>query len=114
MRTSHLTELSVKYQNISAKVKDLFSKWQQYVGTHSEYQAKMGECSAWSNDINVKLVKAQDMSMLTQNDIEAKISALNDLILCKDEGFGKVQNIVELAQSVLANTSAKGHSEIVN
>ena len=52
--------------------------------------------------------------MLTQNDIETKNSALHDLILCKDEGFGEVQNIVELAQGVLANTSAKGHSEIVN
>ena len=39
MRTSHLTELSVKYQNISLKVKDLFGKWQQYVGTRSEFEA---------------------------------------------------------------------------
>merc|ERR1712098_766513 len=35
MRTSHLTELSVKYQNITLKVKDLVAKGQQYVGTHS-------------------------------------------------------------------------------
>ena len=113
MRTSHLTELSVKYQNISAKIKDLLSKWQQYVGTHSKYEAKLGECNTWINDINVKLVRAQDMSMITQNDTEAKISALNDLILRKDEGFGKVKNVVELAQSVLANTSVNGRSKIV-
>ena len=75
---------------------------------------KLGECTTWINGINVKLVKAQDVSMLTQNDIDIDISALHDLILCKDEGFEEVQNIVELAQGVLANTSAKGHSEIIN
>ena len=112
MRTSHLTELSVKYQNIQAKVKDLFTKWQQYVGTHSEYEARMAECKAWVTDINTRLGRAQEMGMLTQSEIEAKISALNDLILCKDEGFGKVQNIVELAQSVLANTATSGHIKI--
>ena len=112
MRTSHLTELSVKYQNIQVKVKDLFTKWQQYVGTHSEYEARLSECNAWVADINTRLARAQDMGMLTQTEIEAKIAALNDLILCKDEGFGKVQNIVELAQSVLANTATSGHSQI--
>ena len=112
MRTSHLTELSVKYQNIQAKVKDLFSKWQQYVGTHSEYEARLAECKTWVGDIDNRLAKAQEMGMLTQSEIEAKIAALNDLILCKDEGFGKVQNIVELAQSVLANTATTGHAKI--
>merc|ERR1719397_1300749 len=51
--------------------------------------------------------------MLTPADIESKISALNNLILSKDEGFCKVQNIVELGQSVLANTSTNGHNKIV-
>ena len=113
MRTSHLTEISVKYQNIITKVKDLVGKWQLYVGTHSEYEAKLSECTAWISDIKIKLMKAQEMSMLTPADIESKISALNNLILSKDEGFCKVQNIVELGQSVLANTSANGHSKIV-
>ena len=113
MRTSHLTEISVKYQNVCGKVKELVSKWQHHVGTHSEYEAKLGECVTWITDISVRLSKAQEMSMLTQTEIEAKISALNDLILLKDEGFCKVQNIVELGQSVLANTSTSGHHKVV-
>ena len=113
MRTSHLTEISVKYQNICTKVKELVSKWQQYVGTHSEYDAKLGECVIWTNDIDSRLSKAQNMSMLTQKEIEAKINAINELILLKDEGFGKVQNIVELGQNVLANTATSGHNKIV-
>ena len=113
MRTSHLTEISVKYQNICSKVKELVAKWQQYVGTHSEYDAKLGECTEWINDIDIKLSKAQNMNMITQAEIEAKINAINELILLKDEGFGKVQNIVELGQNVLANTAASGHNKIV-
>ena len=114
MRTSHLTEISVKYQNICLKVKELVSKWQQYVGTHSEYDAKLEECISWINDIDVQLYKAQNMSMLTQSEIEAKIKAINDLIQLKDEGFGRVQNIVELGQNVLANTATNGHAKIVD
>ena len=114
MRTSHLTEISVKYQNICLKVKELVSKWQQYVGTHCEYDAKLEECISWINDIDVQLYKAQNMSMLTQPEIEAKIKAINDLIQLKDEGFGKVQNIVELGQNVLANTATNGHTKIVD
>merc|ERR1712173_165443 len=41
-----------------------------------------------------------------------KMAAINELILCKEEGFTKVQTTVELAQNVLANTSANGHEKI--
>lgn len=30
----------------------------------------------------------------------------------KDEGYAKIQNVVELAQGVLANTSTSGHPDI--
>jgi nesprin-1 len=32
--------------------------------------------------------------------------------LCKEQGFAKVQNTVELAQTVLANTATSGHEQI--
>lgn len=32
--------------------------------------------------------------------------------MCKEQGFAKVQNTVELAQTVLANTATSGHSQI--
>lgn len=35
-----------------------------------------------------------------------------DLLLYKEEGFSKVQGLVELAQSVLANTAPNGHDAI--
>ncbi len=35
-----------------------------------------------------------------------------DLLLYKEEGFVKVQNTVEKAQVVLANTSSDGHDDI--
>lgn len=37
---------------------------------------------------------------------------LQDLLLYKDEGYAKVQSVVETAQTVLANTATAGHSAI--
>ena len=113
MRTSHLTEISMKYQNINNKVRDLVAKWQQHVENHNEYDTKLSDCTEWINDIENKLEKAQNMSMLTQTEIDEKINAIKKLILKKEEGFEKVQSIVELGQNVLANTSTQGHSKIV-
>ena len=111
-RNTQLTELSVKYQNISCKIKDLTNKWQQYVGAHREYEEKLVSCQSWINDIAQRLAKAQDMNMLLAEDLARKVSVLNDLMLNKDEGYQKVQNLVELSQNVLANTALSGHSKI--
>lgn len=35
-----------------------------------------------------------------------------DLLLYKEEGFTRIQNSIELAQSVLANTATSGHQQI--
>ena len=112
MRNSQLTELSVKYQNVSTKIKDLNTKWLQYVNSHREYNEKLNECNGWIKDISIKLSQALDMSMLSQNDIETKIAVINELILQKDDGYQNVQTLVELSQNVLANTAASGHGTI--
>ena len=112
MRNSQLTELSVKYQNVSTKIKDLAGRWQQYVTAHREYNEKLRETVDWIQDISAKLSTALDMSMLSQQDIETKIAVINDLILQKDDGYQNVQALVELSQNVLANTAATGHASI--
>jgi nesprin-1 len=111
-RNTQLTELSVKYQNISCKIKDLTFKWQQYVGAHREYEEKFLSCQNWINEIAQRLAKVQDLNMLSSEEINAKVSVLNELMLSKDEGYQKVQNLVELSQNVLANTSQSGHGKI--
>merc|ERR1712130_648740 len=94
--------------------RDLVTKWQQHVESHKEYDSKLGDCIEWINDIENKLEKAQNLSMLTQAEIDEKINSIKELILKKEEGFEKVQSIVELGQNVLANTSTLGHSKIVD
>jgi len=37
---------------------------------------------------------------------------LQDLLLYKDEGYGKVQAVIEQGQTVLANTATEGHPAI--
>ena len=43
--------------------------------------------------------------------VDGKLKAMGELLLCKEDGFAKVQRAVDLAQTVLANTDAKGHDQ---
>lgn len=112
MRGSHLTELTVKYQNITLKVKDLLQKWQAYVATHNDFEAKLKECQLWICQKSQKLSKALEMSMGTQSEVDMKVELISDLLMNKDEGFKQIQSLIELAQLVLANTSSNGHQQI--
>ena len=111
-RTSQISELGVKYQQISCKVKELNNRWQQYVTSHQEFASKLSECSSWLEDIRNKLAYCADLSTSTQKDLEKKLEMIQDMLLYKDDGFAKVQCIVELAQVVLANTAPAGHQAI--
>lgn len=111
-RYSQTLDIIPKYQQISHKVKDLNSRWQQYVTSHQEFDNQLTECSQWLDDIKEKLEYCSDLSATSQKDLEAKLATIQDLLLLKDEGFAKVQSIVELAQVVLANTAPHGHDAI--
>ena len=112
MRGSQLTELTVKYQNIVLKVKDLIQKWQSYVNTHNDLEMKLNECQVWIAQKSQKLSRALEMSMATQADVDSKVELISDLLMSKDEGFKQIQSTIELAQVVLANTSPDGHQQI--
>lgn len=111
-RYSQITDLIPKYQQVSHKVKELTTRWQQYVTSHQEFENQITECSEWLNDINSKLDFCADLSATSQKDLESKLEIIQDMLLLKDEGFAKVQSIVEMAQSVLANTAPHGHEAI--
>ncbi|XP_071454288.1 muscle-specific protein 300 kDa-like [Hetaerina americana] len=111
-RSSQISELGMKYQQVSHKVKDLTSRWNQYVSTHQEFESHVAECTQWLQDIKNKLSYCSDLSASSQKDLEGKLETIQDSLLYKEEGFSKVQGIVELAQNVLANTAPSGHDPI--
>lgn len=111
-RISQVSELGQKYQQVSHKVKELNTRWQQYVSSHQEFDNQISECCQWLDDIKQKLEYCSDLSATSQKDLEGKLATIQDLLLLKDEGFGKVQSVVELAQNVLANTAPPGHDSI--
>lgn len=111
-RYPHSSDLVPKYQQVSHRVKELNSRWQQYVTSHQEFDNQVSECGQWLEDIKSKLAYCSDMSVTSQKDLEGKLATIQDLILLKDEGFAKVQSIVELAQVVLVNTAPQGHETI--
>ncbi|KZC10894.1 Nesprin-1 [Dufourea novaeangliae] len=111
-RTTQMSELSIKYQQISNKVKDLNSRWHQYVTTHQEFDNQVADCTRWLDDIRKKLAYCSDLGASSQKDLENKMEIVQGLLLYKEDGFAKVQGIVELAQAVLANTAPTGHKAI--
>ncbi|KPJ06864.1 Nesprin-1 [Papilio machaon] len=113
-RGSQISDLTVKYQTLSQKVKDLTNRWQQYVKTHQEFTSNVAECSQWIEEFRDKLDFCADLSSATQDDLETKLVLIQNLLLSKDEGFTKVQSLVELAQNVMANTAPPGHEAINN
>lgn len=111
-RSFHVSELSIKYRQISNKVKDLINRWHQYVATHQDFDNQLVECSTWLEDIRNKLAYCSDLSASSQKDLEQKMEVVQDLLLYKEDGFTKIQGLVELAQVVLANTAPAGHQTI--
>ncbi|KDR11756.1 Nesprin-1 [Zootermopsis nevadensis] len=111
-RSSQISELGLKYQQVSHKVKDLTSRWHQYVTSHLEFESHIAECTQWLEDIKNKLAYCSDLSASSQKDLEGKLETIQDLLLYKEEGFSKVQGTIELAQTVLANTAPSGHDAV--
>ena len=66
MRSSQITELTVKHQQVSVKVKDLIQRWQQYVSTHAEYNAVLKECGEWLSAKEQELAKVSGMGLGSQ------------------------------------------------
>ncbi|GAB0095245.1 nesprin-1 [Sergentomyia squamirostris] len=111
-RSSQISELVLKYQQVCLKVKELHSRWQQYVSGHQEFDNKLNDCNQWLDNIKQKLDYCSDLSATSPKDLENKLTTIQDLLLLKDEGFGKVQSVIETAQNVLANTAPAGHEAI--
>lgn len=111
-RSSQISELALKYQQVAHKVKDLTTRWNQYVTNHQDFDSSFKECSQWLGDIKNKLAYCSDLSATSQKDLVGKLETIQDLLLDKDEGFARVQSIVEMAQNVLANTAPSGHEAI--
>uniref|UniRef100_A0A1B0C1F9 KASH domain-containing protein n=1 Tax=Glossina palpalis gambiensis TaxID=67801 RepID=A0A1B0C1F9_9MUSC len=111
LRTSG-PELITKYQQLFHKVKELNSRWQQYVASHQEFENSISECTAWISSIKEKLEYCADTGSMGQKELDKKMNIIHDVILLKDEGSAKVQGVVELAQNVLANTAPIGHDAV--
>lgn len=111
-RYSQITDLIPKYQQVSHKVKELTTRWQQFSSSHQEFENRLTECTEWLNDINSKLDFCADLNATSQKDLENKLEIIQDMLLLKDEGFARVQSIVEMAQPVLLNTAPSGHEAI--
>ncbi|KAJ8984006.1 hypothetical protein NQ317_006860, partial [Molorchus minor] len=111
-RPSQISEIGVKYQQICQKVKDLTSRWQQFVTSHQDFDCKVTQSEQWMENVKQKLAVCSDVNTASQKELETKLGIVQDLLLNKDEGFAKLQAVVELAQIVLANTAQHGHDSI--
>uniref|UniRef100_A0A8D8Q2T6 Nesprin-1 n=1 Tax=Cacopsylla melanoneura TaxID=428564 RepID=A0A8D8Q2T6_9HEMI len=113
-RSSPMTEIAQKYHKICVKVKDLNTKWQQYVNDELEWENHSQATLQWLDNIRTKLDYCCDLSASSQKDLENKLETIQALLMYKEEGFNKVQKSVALAQVVLTNTKPEGHVAINN
>jgi nesprin-1 len=107
-----VNELVQKYQQLSQKIKDLTSRWQKYYLTHHEFDQKVSEYSNWLHDLKAKLANCSDLTGNSQSEIENKLTIIQELLLMKEDRSNVLQEIIEAAQAVLANTAAPGHMPI--
>lgn len=113
-RSSPMTEIAQKYHKICVKVKDLNTKWQQYVNDELEWENYSQDTLQWLDNIRSKLDYCCDLSASSQKDLETKLETIQALLMHKEESFNKVQKSVALAQVVLTNTKPEGHARINN
>ncbi|XP_057659189.1 muscle-specific protein 300 kDa isoform X4 [Diorhabda carinulata] len=111
-RPSQISELGVRYQQICQKIKDLTNRWQQHVTNHQDFDSQVDQFSQWMDDIKEKLTYCSEIAGVPQKELEVKLQTMQELVLRKEEGSSKLQTLVELAQTVLANTAPQGHNEI--
>lgn len=109
-----VNELVQKYQQLSHKIKDLTARWQQYYLIHQEFDRQVSDYEGWLSDLKSKINYCSDLSGNSQKEMENKLMTIQELILLKEDGSNKLQEIVEAAQNVLVNTSAPGHEPINN
>lgn len=102
-RTSQISELGFKYQQITSKVKEMNNLWQRYVTSHQEFDNQMSECSRWLENVKNKLAYCSDLSTASQNQLEKKMEIIQDIILGKEDGFAKVRLFVTTFFSFILN-----------
>lgn len=87
---SQISDLVPKYQQVSHKVKEMNTRWGQFVTGHQEFENQLCECTEWLKDIDSKLDYCADLGSASQKELLDKLDSVQDVLLLKDEGFAKV------------------------
>jgi nesprin-1 len=111
-RSATLNELTVLYQQVNQKIKGEVQKWQGMVADHANFESAFANCERWLGEKQAEVRHIKQSKLREQRDIDARVKAINNLIVSKDEGFRLVQATVEPAQAVLLNTEATGQNAI--
>jgi nesprin-1 len=75
------------------------------------YEDKLTNCKEWQKDFRDRLAHctAVEGDKFT---LQNKLGKAQELLSCREEGYGKVQQVVDQAHLVLPNTSAPGKESI--
>lgn len=111
-RSSQISELTIKYQQTASRIKELSTRWQQYVINHQELESQFANHKVWLNSVKEKLNYCADLSTPSEKDLQSKLKVIHDLIVNKDEGSTRIQQIIDLSRQVLACTTSLGHEAI--
>jgi nesprin-1 len=71
------SDLTVKYQQVAHKIKELTNKWQGYVNSHQSFDTQIDDCCQWLAEIKDKLSYCSDLSAYSQKDLETKLGTIH-------------------------------------
>ncbi|XP_058454305.1 muscle-specific protein 300 kDa isoform X8 [Malaya genurostris] len=111
-RSTQISELAIKYQQTASRIKELVTRWQQYVICHQELISQISEHKKWLSGIKEKINYCSDQSTTSEKELQSKLKVIQELIVNKEEGTSKMQIIIDLSQQVLACTTPSGHDSI--
>ena len=108
---SQTSQLAARYQSLTLNIKEILRRWDQFVVDHQNYEDSHHNCSEWQKDITNRLAScsaSEGDKFVLQN----KLTKIQELMTCRDEGFHKLQQTVDCAHLVQPNSSATGKDKI--
>ena len=94
-------------------LQELVRRWEQYVSDTELYENARQDCTAWQTDVLQRLA-ACTSDTGDKYAIHNKLSKLEELAAMRDEGYQKLQTVIDQSQLILPNTGPLGKEEIRN
>ncbi|XP_064624000.1 muscle-specific protein 300 kDa-like isoform X3 [Lineus longissimus] len=108
---TYASQLNSRYQTLKNNVKDVITKWEDFVGEHQTYVENYETTSDWLNNLQHRQSDCMDTTG-DKHVIEERQTKLHDIAMEKDGGISRIHQTVESGERLYPNTAAVGRDQI--